>query len=80
MIYTSVKTEEKEWYDFLARDQNEFDQWVCPSDPTHAPIEEPAFEDEEEWRAKGYEPRFQRITNPELSILPKSALPDGSTP
>lgn len=70
VIYTSVLTEEgSEGFDFLARDEDEFEQWVCPGSRYKDPMAPPL--DREFWRKQGYEPRFERITDPEKSVVPR---------
>lgn len=73
VCYTSVKTEEgNEDFDFLARDEAEFEQWICRGDAENKPPMEPPWdwEKEREMRALGYEPRFAPIIDPEKSIVP----------
>ena len=63
VIYTSVKTEEEKRFDFLARDEREFEELV----EVEIKQEGPAVVDVM-WTEKV--PRFARITDPELSIVP----------
>ncbi|HXH95256.1 MAG TPA: DUF1653 domain-containing protein [Thermoanaerobaculia bacterium] len=67
VIYTSVKTEEgSEGFDFLARDEKDFEVWVDPENgqPFVGTQSESCF------RRSGCVRRFERITDPEKSIVP----------
>jgi len=67
VIYTSVKTEEgNEGFDFLGRDEEEFEELVYEMDGSRV---EPGPRVENGDRKV---PRFARITDPELSIVPKA--------
>lgn len=78
VVYTSTKTEMYKSYEFLLREEKEFDQWVYTakdrSEPP-PPIPSPAREDQDHFRSRGYEPRFLLIIDPECSILPP--IPSG---
>lgn len=61
VIYTSVKTEQEKVFDFLARDEADFEDLVEPDTG-------------EAWGGQGTSlavRRFARVTDPDLSILPK---------
>jgi hypothetical protein len=72
VIYTSAKTEEEKRFDFLARDEKEFEEFV--DDRTGKKVSLTVAESNAltEAELKHLVRRFARITDPELSIVPAS--------
>ena len=63
VIYTSVKTEQEGRFDFLARDEKEFEELVEVEIQQEGPVVMDVLLTEKV-------PRFARITDPEKSIVP----------
>jgi hypothetical protein len=74
VVYSSVKTEEQGTpgqprYDFLARDEAEFEEWVLERDPEVRRLPPRDETEAAALTAAGYVPRFARVVDPEASRL-----------